>query len=438
MAMSTKNVHVTTRLQDDEDWSAYRFGQAFSYSAAREVMDRDPYGDFLTVGLPLQTLGQGFEIVDDDDEPVENMKKIWKVLEPEWNKIIERGGKFERTFGQSILLIVKSQNPETKDEPFVKVFEPFYIDDIKYYNDESLMGIQLCEREPNSGQDVEYRIGDIGASEEDPAGNNVTISKDINLVYNNIQRTKEHYWEGASYLEPVWDELMGLMAIRMGATLFAIRVGAGLKIIRIPPGTDPNIVADMKDSAKKLESFNGFFIVPLDEAEVNIETGRGMVDYDALKQALLGSLATKTGYPKAAFEGIEMERQGGSFNEERLLDCERMLQRGYRPIAEWLTTHFNDYHSWGVDFDQHKIRFNRRELVNERAKAEVDEIVARTDAQLVSAGIKSVDECRSEWGLEGPAPDPPNMFGINVKGLGGENPPTDKEQPQIDEQGDKE
>jgi hypothetical protein len=174
-----------------------------------------------------------------------------------------------------------------------------------------------------------------------------------------------------------------------------------------------------------------WWLIPLDEAEVKLDTGAGTVDYDLLKQALLGSIASKTGYPKAGFEGIEMERQGGSFNEERLMDCERVIQRQYKDIAKWLVLRFAEYYTdWGVNEENYKMRYVRREIGDERQQAEIDESRARRDKELVAAGIKSRDECRPEWGLEGPAPEPPNQFGINVKGL---NPEQDNKPPTEDD-----
>jgi len=285
----------------------------------------------------------------------------------------------------------------------------------------SMKGIKINDRDPNTGVDIPYIVGKITDSD----GKEVVTDNDISNVYEVINKRKQYFWEAQSYFEPVWDELVGLQLIRIGAVLYAVKEGAGLKIVRIPPGTDPATLADMKTAAKTLDSYNGWFIVPIDEADIQIGTGGHMVDYDALKQALLGSLAAKTGYPKAGFEGIEMERQGGSFNEERLLDCERILQRAFKGLAKWLTLKWSDHYDWGITEDNYDMRYVRREIVNEREKAEIDEIKARTDIQFVNGGIVSADEVRKKWGYTGPAPEKPDMFGINVRGL---NEP-DQQQP---------
>lgn len=411
--VAISSLPVTTTKQD-KDLSAVRPGQIFSMENAREMADRDPYGDFLAYGLPEKAIGLGFEVIDDDDKPIKDWDEKWKIIEPEWKKIFGPGAGFSRTFGRSILLLGKSDSPDTKDQPFIKIFEPIFIEKITYYNDGSLMGIKLKDRDPNTGTDVPYIVGDIQEEGTEKSDN------DIANVYELLNKSKQYFWEAGSYFEPIWDELLGLRLIRTGAVLFAIRVGAGLKIVKIPPGTDDDTITELKTAAKRLDSLNGWFIVPVADAEIEIETGTGMVDYDALKQALLGSLATKTGYPKAGFEGIEMERQGGSFNEERVNDAERIIQRKYKHVAKWLTIHLSDYHGWDITEENFKMQWVRREIIDDRQQAELEEINARKYQLLINSGVLSEQDVRDELGYDGTAPGPPNQFGINVSGL---NPP---------------
>ena len=399
--VAISSLPVTTTKQD-KDLSAVRPGQIFTMENAREMADRDPYGDFLAYGLPEKAIGLGFEVIDDDDKPIKDWDEKWKIIEPEWKKIFGPGAGFSRTFGRSILMLGKSNKPKDKKRPFIKVFEPIFVEEIKYYNDQSLMSIKLKERDPNTSVDTTFEVKD----------------EDIDNIYELINKSKQYFWEAGSYFEPIWDELVGLRLIRSGAVLFAIRVGAGLKIVKIPPGSDDKTIEEIKTAAKKLDSLNGWFVIPSLEAEVVIETGTGMVDYDALKQALLGSLATKTGYPKAGFEGIEMERQGGSFNEERVNDAERIIQRKYKHVAKWLTIHLSDFHGWDITEDSFKMQWVRREIIDDRQQAELEEINARKYQILITAGVLSDQDVRDELGYDGTAPGAPNQFGINVKGLG--------------------
>ena len=426
MSTPISSLPVTT-VDQEKDLSAVRAGQAFSMENAREMVDRDPYGEFLAYGLPEKALGLGFECLDSDKEDaevLEGWKEKWKIIEPEWKKIVGPGAGFSRAFGRSLLVIQKSNNPTTKDNPFLKVFEPVHIEKIFYYNDGSIQGVKIKDRNPNDGTAIPLAVGLV----PDDDGKTIDTDNDISNVYEIINKRKQYFWEAQSYFEPIWDELIGLRLIRSGAVLFAVRVGAGLKIVKIPPGTDPDVIDEMKTAAKKLDSLNGWFILPVDEAEVTIETGTGMVDYDSLKQALLGSIATKTGYPKAGFEGIEMERQGGAFNEERVLDCDRIIQRVYKDVAKWLTTKLSDFHGWDITDDNFVMRYVKREIVNEREQEEINGIKANNHTVYINAGVYDEQYVRELLGIEGTAPGKPDMFNIGVKGLEGDK--ADEEEPE--------
>ena len=426
MSAPISSLPVTT-VDQEKDLSAVRAGQAFSMENAREMVDRDPYGEFLAYGLPEKALGLGFECLDSDKEDaevLEGWKEKWKIIEPEWKKIVGPGAGFSRAFGRSLLVIQKSNNPTTKDNPFLKVFEPVHIEKIFYYNDGSIQGVKIKDRNPNDGTAIPLAVGLV----PDDDGKTIDTDNDISNVYEIINKRKQYFWEAQSYFEPIWDELIGLRLIRSGAVLFAVRVGAGLKIVKIPPGTDPDVIDEMKTAAKKLDSLNGWFILPVDEAEVTIETGTGMVDYDSLKQALLGSIATKTGYPKAGFEGIEMERQGGAFNEERVLDCDRIIQRVYKDVAKWLTTKLSDFHGWDITDDNFVMRYVKREIVNEREQEEINGIKATNHTTYINAGVYDEQYVRNLLGIEGTAPGKPDMFNIGVKGLEGDK--ADEEEPE--------
>ena len=431
---------VTTTKQD-VDLSAVRAGQIFSMANAREMVDRDPYGEFLAYGIPEKALGLGFEVMDSDKEDakvIEGWKEKWKIINPEWQKIVGPGAGISRWAGRSIIVIANSTNPKTDGQPFVKVFEPESIEEVVYYNDGSLKGIKIKDRDPNKGTDVPLIIGEIlddnGVQVVARDKDGEPTVNDIDNVVDNINKSKKYFWEAQSYFEPIWDELVGLRLIRSGAVLFAVRVGAGLKIVKVPPNTDPDTLTEIKTAAKKLDSLNGWFVLPVDEAEVTIETGTGMVDYDALKQALLGSIAAKTGYPKAGFEGIEMERQGGSFNEERLLDCERIIQRKYKDLAKWLTIKMSDFHNWGITEENFEMRYVRREVVNEREQEEINAIIANKHKTYIDAGVYDEQWVRDKLGIEGTAPGKPDMFNIGVKGLNEPN----KDKPDVPPTGDKE
>jgi hypothetical protein len=295
-----------------------------------------------------------------------------------------------------------------KGAPFLKVFEPKDMNDtaLKFYNDESLKAIHFYETKHQSGKEVDHIM---------------KTANQIDLVWHAINESKEEFWEGRSYLEPVWDEIQGIRAIRMGDILFAIRMGAGLRIITVPKGTHPDVIAEMKTAAKRFDSFNSFFIIPEEGAEVTLETGQGQINYEALKLVLLQSIAAYTGYPLAGFQGLEMERQGGDFNEEKVQDVWRVIQQEEEDFLRWVITRFSPYYDWGFDDEsEYIINWKGREEISDIAQAKLENLNSTTHAALVNAGIMSAEEAREKWGLKGPAPERPNMFNVGVTSSGEE------------------
>ena len=328
------NVQITTD-DPEKDYSAVRFGQSIDYETLRFIADRDPYGRLLVSGFVEMAIGGRFDLMqkDNPDDPVENNDEVWKELKRVW-KNFKKGIKMQRTWGEAFTCIFHSDNPARKMDgtgaPFLKVFEPSQVDDdaFELYNDGSIKKLYINEEQHQTGKVIPHKF---------------ESSKQLANVWHNIQETKEHYWEGRSYLEPVWDEIQGIRAIRMGCVLFAVRVGAGLRIITLPAGTDEEVIDEMKEAAQKWEAFNGFFVIPSEEAEVKLETGQGQINYEALKLVLLQSIAAYTNYPIAGFQGLEMERQAGEFQEEKVLDVMRVIQRDVEDELRWLIARFSEF-----------------------------------------------------------------------------------------------
>jgi len=445
-------VPVTTTDQT-EDWGTFRFGQSFNDTTVRAMMDRDPYAHFLCFLLPLRALGNGFNLMkvphksriskltdsvkaifkrpkkeekteEDTDKdnkpskskegPLDNNDEIWDVLLKPWEKIVERAAPYERGYGLSDIVIYKNDRTgaNENDKLFLKVFRSAQIDssNLEYNKDETIKKISFKEAHPISGDDTPWEV------------------KDLKDLYHNIQRQKENWWEGRSYLEPIWDELQSLRAIRMGATLFAVRVGAGLKIIQIPKNTPKSVVAQMKIAARELNSLNGFFLLPDEEAKVTISSGSGMVDYHALKRVCLEAVTAYTGIPMVTLVGIEMERQGADFNQESEDDYKREIWRQYEPIAKWLILRYNEYYEWGLTEDSFTLELRLREDISDKDQADTDLVRAQADSTDVNAGILSPDEVREARGIEGKAPERPSMFGVNVKGLDDQDPEKKEEE----------
>ncbi len=377
------------------------------------MQERDTYSQLLVSGFVIEAIGAGFEIIDDSTgKPHTKSDEVWKIIKPHWKNVI-KAAELERTFGSSIVVVFASENPNTKGQPFIKIFrhDAIKADSKLIYNDGTLKEITLLSKSFPDGKEVPHMFKLAG----------------LDNVYQNIVRYKDQTWEGRSYLEPIWDELQGIRLIRMGATLYAIRVGAGLRIITVPKGTHKDVIEEMKLAAAKTESFNGFFIIPEEGAKVAIESGGGEVNYDALKSVLLESIAAYTHYPIAGFTGIEIERQGGDFNEEKVLDVWRYIQRAYEPLLRFLLARFDIHHKFGIPLDKITISWLGREEISDSNKVKLEILEADRDARLITAGIKSAQEIRDERGLEGDLPEPPQI-GFRVDGLQDEEEDEEEEE----------
>ena len=135
----------------NRDWSKFRFGQPYTYEAARFVNDRDGYGRLITRDLPEEALGPGVDLVDPTTrEPLKNTAEIWDILERDWEELI-KSFEQQRAFAWSILGIFPRDNPKAAIEdqklqaPFMLAFEPLDVDkgETTFYNDHSLKGAKL-------------------------------------------------------------------------------------------------------------------------------------------------------------------------------------------------------------------------------------------------------------------------------------------------------
>lgn len=403
--MSIQNVLVTTEPDRERDLSAYRRGQSFDENWLEFIADRNPYAHFISFILPEQAIGLGFDLLEpgEGEEKLEISDKVWEDIKDQWPMFVYNIG-VKRWAGLSILTIFKSDNSNTKGEPFLKSFDPRQIgkEELKFFNDGTLKQIKLSEPDPNTKLEVTYNFPGDG---------------DLENVYYNQQRFKRYNWLGRSYLEPIWDDLLSTDFTCGAATLYGIRYGAGLKVIKIPEGTDPEVVELMKTAARTLESYNGWFLAPMSEAEITLLQGI-VIDYNHLKMVALENISAYTGYPIAGFRGIEMERQGGEFNNEQVQDCWREIQRNNYDLTKWLILRLNDHFGWGLTEEEFpKIKFHTREVISERQQAELDLLNAQSAQVRIAAGITTEQDERDKMGIEGTAPGKPQMeFMIQDKG----------------------
>lgn len=404
----TMAVVNTTNDDSDRDWSAFRFGQPYSYENARFVVDRDPYARIVARDLEEEALGAGFDAVDPKTEEVLSWSDdMWKELKPHWEQFIY-AAELQNTFEWSILVTLANDNPTLKGIPFLKAFEPADVDQSRtaFYRDGSLKStrVHLWNKD---ALDHWFEIGvNDGFQSREPAN--------IDNAFYTRYSYKRKFWKGRSEIENIWDIIWGLRAIHMGCTIFAIRKAAGLRIVVLPPGMNASSeeVSDMRTASKKMDAFDAFFIIP-PGADVKVDAS-GQADYSSLKDTLLSALSAKTGIPLAKFNGIEMERQGGDFNQELMFDAWRYKQRIRTPMTEWVTNRFNLFFSWYDEGTDWKPMFRMRVEVSDKEKSEILSTNVTSYSEAISANLISIANAQKELGfpveeVENPIPEIGNI-----------------------------
>lgn len=402
------SIHPTTD-DHNRDWSKFRFGQPYSYEGARFISDRDAYGRLITRDLPEEALGPGVDIVDPTTrEPLKNNMEIWEVLERDWEELI-KAFEQQRAFEWSILGIFDRDNPLAKikgknvQAPIMLAFEPSDVDNgnTTFYSDHTLKGTKLrkwSKETANTTDQDWYYVGEV----DTPEGKDI-IKAPIENAYFVSPTYKRKFWEGRSELECLWDLLWGLRAIHMGCTIFAIRKGAGLKIIIMPPDASAEDIEQMKDGAKRLDSFDGFWLAP-EGADVKIDA-TGQADYNSLKDAILRAISAKLKIPKARLDGIEPGNlEGAKVNEEAMFDVWRRIQRLARPIIKWIIERYNSVYEWFPEKEEGvltewDIEFRVRESIDEEKEATILATNVSSYTEAINADLISVTNAQKELGF---------------------------------------
>lgn len=382
------DISVTSAYDDTMDFSAFRYGQVFTYENLREVADRDPYARFLVREIVEEALGAGFDLIDPEtEEKLEQSDAVWQALEAHWPEYI-KANELERTYGRSVLAVFFSDNPNTRSQPFITAFEPKEIDTSKmeYYNDRSLKTIGLKMRTVMNDSALSEEIQEIGG-------------KDIENVLLCRSGTKKDWWKGRSYLEPIWDELFGLRLLRCGATLLGIRVGAGLKIIIEPLNLPPLIRDQLRSGAKKMDSIDGAFFVP-EGVDVKLQSTTGTFDYEKLRSILQEAISAYSKIPMARFRGIEPgQLEAGKVNESSYFDVLRKIQRPNVARTKWLISRFDIFHKFNLP-DNFDISWRVRPELTEEEQVSIDFIRTQRLTLLVQNNIITREAAAREEGFQ--------------------------------------
>lgn len=406
--------HVVSLKDKDKDYSGFRFGQDYSVDEAVVMCDRSGYAKFIVRELVEEAIKTGFELVkvDKDEEKLVKSDQIWKFFEKFWHKVID-SFEYQRKTGRSLIVIFQKSKAT---DPYLKVYsEDLIMDDkLSFSHDEKLEKCGVIDYSLVDGEtkDTNYYF---------PHETNTIDDKPVNkidAVYYHIEETKERFWLGRSKIEPVWDCLQGLEIIEMGLVLYAIRVGGGLRIIAVPQGLSEDEFDKLKESAKRMDSINGYFLVP-EGVDVTIETSSGNVNYQLLKQALIEHLSAYLKVPQARMKGIEPgQREGADTNEQSYFDVLRDIQNQAEKIVKWLIEQFNKPQAWGLVEDQYKIKWNIRNELTEKDQAELDAMKAERVSMLFTSNIISQATAQELLDMPIEEVEPPALM---MSGFGNQN-----------------
>ena len=121
------------------------------------------------------------------------------------------------------------------------------------------------------------------------------------------------------------------------------------------------------------------------------------------------ALAMQTGIPKNYWDGVfQGSLVGAEVVDEQLETAKKERRLMYEDIFEDILRRWCELNGFAWK-DTYKISWKQEEILTEREKAEVEATNAQAAATRVSAYITSAEEEREKMGLEGPAPEKPDM-----------------------------
>jgi len=388
-----------------KNFATFRFGQSFTHNDIDNAMARIPLIHLISVILPEKAMGEGFDIVDQEGEKVDDLTDLWDedFLLP---KLIHGVQQHE---GHGAVTFAFFKGRESPDKIELLAFSP---DDV---------GIKVNEE----GIITDYELTEyIGADnlpsivhtvpKKDKKGNYVDlgiVSKEDQLanVFHIILHPQKYKFKGIPRIEKIWDLAHAHLIALESAMVGTIRAGYGIKKATIHDRQDStqNASAESKmdTGLSALDSGDTSIIVfsGIDTAtgqkwedKIELETGDMQFDY-AEKIDIYHKIASfLTGLPKNFLDGI--------FAGETLAGdiIYRMIQSQLRELREEWTEYLVPLvERWcelkGLSWQPgYKLEWRMpKAKLTEKEEAEIENIQAQTQAILLNNGIKDIKEVRT-------------------------------------------
>jgi len=299
----------------DRNLQSFRFGLRFANAEIVQFREREGISRFYIDEIVDEALGEGFEIVDADDNPIPSLDQWTSFFEE--TKFLEHFSKAikdARAFGQTGLLHYASGE--------VKSFPPYPLNNLIIKADivdqkPTIIGADLREEYNIAVNNSKYTTLSVGSGTDYP------IEDVFNLV---ILDEGKLTFEGMPVLSPIWDLIAGLYILKFMTVIHVARVAGGLKIVYTPETDEAEkdrIINDMTQLNYKLSMVLG----PEDRFEVYQGEGQG-VDVSKVEDLLINALASSTGIPSTRWKGVlPGQIEGAQLNKESYMDVLKKIQK---------------------------------------------------------------------------------------------------------------
>ena len=385
-------VFVPTVAKDD---SKFRFGQHFTNEQIDYMSRRNPYANKLTYGVVRDAIGKGFKLVDENDKDIDVSKDFEKDMK-KYLRVIINAFAYERAYGKAILAVFRESN-KIALHAFSK--QSYRVSYDKFGNiKEASLSLKIGGTIPST-ETVEY-------SKRDAEKYIVEI----------ITRPLETIGEGESVMLPVWDQLFGLSVLDEHAVYFAIRVGGGLIVVKVTQSqaNDPGYMAGLETMIGNMNSANGVMIFPVSDMEnfdrevLELKSGE-QIDFESLRNLLLGSLSAQSGIPREVFLGSELGMRSAETNQSAYFSYLQDVQGDFSEFLSQIIDILNQHHNWFSEGLDYKIKYNIRETKTEeqtvnlletkgkivglfKANMAIEDLADLLDLPLIEAEVPEIGE----------------------------------------------
>lgn len=319
-------VSISISRQDYiKSYGLFRYGRDFNYEDLRKEGSpegRNSLAWFLTYGLVSEAILDGFDLIDETEEIVEWNDDFQEILKPLLPDIAFALGT-SRLFGHDLISIVNDEFNQT----YVRAFDP-----TKYWITSDKFGniTKAIAKETIIGADPQ--IEDYTWETEEQLKN----------IYHSVNRITKNRNQGASYLNPIWDELQSLISLNEQVTIYVIRNAAGQIIISAPASVLQNEEGrnNIIDAAKKTNSANGLLLLPQGDAGEKttwtIQSVTQGFDPVALRQLWIQTISAYSGVPALRLEGAARNYSTADQNAASYIEVLQDIQDEYKDELLWL------------------------------------------------------------------------------------------------------